>query len=84
LSEDFIAINDNMKRFAMGFYAKHNGGERELDSRETERECVHEKEAEHKRKREAVLVQRSTDLHKHEKEMKSDKQDKLCQYFYNC
>ncbi len=40
LSEDFIAINDNTERFAMGFYAKCNGGERELDSRETERECV--------------------------------------------
>ncbi len=40
LSEDFVAINDNMKRFAMGFYAQHNGGERELDSRETERECA--------------------------------------------
>jgi hypothetical protein len=41
LSEDFIAINDYMKRFAMGFYAKWNGGERELDSGagETEREC---------------------------------------------
>jgi hypothetical protein len=38
LSEDFIAINDNTKRFAMGLYAKHNGGERELSSRETERE----------------------------------------------
>jgi len=29
-----------MKRFAMGFYANQNGGERELDSGETERECV--------------------------------------------
>jgi hypothetical protein len=38
LSDDFIAINDNTKRFAMGFYAKCNGGERELDSGEKERE----------------------------------------------
>ncbi len=47
LSEDFIAINVNMKRFAMGFYAKWNGGERELDSgaRETERESVSEKQS---------------------------------------
>jgi hypothetical protein len=37
-------INDNMKRFAMGFYANQNGGERELDSGETERECVHERQ----------------------------------------
>ncbi len=37
LSEDFIAIIDNM--FTMGLYAKRNGGERELASRETEREC---------------------------------------------
>jgi hypothetical protein len=36
LSEDFIAISDNTKRFAMGFYAKRNGGERELDSGERE------------------------------------------------
>ena len=40
LSEDFIAINDNTKMFAMGLYAKHNGGERELDSGEIERERV--------------------------------------------
>ncbi len=38
LSDDFIVINDNTKSFAMGFYAKCNGGERELDSVETERE----------------------------------------------
>jgi hypothetical protein len=38
LSEDIIAINDNMKRFAKGLYAKHNGGERELANGETERE----------------------------------------------
>jgi hypothetical protein len=45
LSEDIIAINDNTKRFAMGFYAKQNGGERELDSGETKRECVRERES---------------------------------------
>jgi hypothetical protein len=39
-SEDFIAINDNMKRFAMGLYTKHKGGEREPASGETERESV--------------------------------------------
>ncbi len=38
LSYDFIAINDDIERFAMGFYAKHNGEEKELDSGETERE----------------------------------------------
>jgi hypothetical protein len=45
----------------MGLYSKCNGGERELASRETERECVCE--AEHIRKRETVSVQRSLDLH---------------------
>jgi hypothetical protein len=30
------------------------------------------------RKREVASVQIPTDLHKHEKEMPSDKQDKLC------
>jgi hypothetical protein len=40
LSEDFIAINDYTKRFAMGLNAKHNGGERELASGETMREYV--------------------------------------------
>ncbi len=40
LSKDFIVINDNTKRFVMGLYAKRNGGERELASGETERECV--------------------------------------------
>jgi hypothetical protein len=40
LSDDFIAINYNTKSFAMGLYAKQNGGERELDSGETERESV--------------------------------------------
>ncbi len=41
-TDDFIAINDKLKRFARGLYAKRNGGERELDSGETEREreCV--------------------------------------------
>jgi hypothetical protein len=67
LSEDFIAINGNTKWFAMGLYAKWNGGERELASGQTERECVWE--AEHVRKREVASVQRSTDLHKHKMEM---------------
>jgi hypothetical protein len=40
LSEDFIAINDDTKRFAMCFYAKRNGGERELCSRDQERVCM--------------------------------------------
>jgi hypothetical protein len=61
----------------MGLYAKHSGGERELVSRETERECVWE--AECMRKREVASVQRSTDLHKHREEMQSDKKDKLYQ-----
>jgi hypothetical protein len=60
----------------MGLYAKCNGGERELASRETERQSV--LEAEHMRKREVASVQRSTDLHKHRMEMQSNKQDKLC------
>ena len=76
LYEDFIVINENTKRFAMGFYAKHNGGERGQDSTETERECAWE--TEHMRKREVASVQRSTDLHKHEKERQNDEQDKLC------
>ncbi len=45
LSGDFIAINDNTERFAMGFNAKCNGGKRELDSRETERESVRERQS---------------------------------------
>jgi hypothetical protein len=45
LSDDFIMINDNTKRFAMGLYAKRNGGERELASRETERERVCERKS---------------------------------------
>jgi hypothetical protein len=40
LSDDFIAINDKLERFARGLYAGLNGGERELDSGETERENV--------------------------------------------
>ncbi len=40
MSDDFIAIKDNTQRFAWGLYAKWNGGGRELDSGETERECV--------------------------------------------
>ena len=39
LSQDFIVINDYTKRFAMGLYAKCNGGERELANGETERVC---------------------------------------------
>ena len=45
LSEDFIAINDNMKRIARGLYAKRNGGERELASGETHRESVCESQS---------------------------------------
>ncbi len=37
-------INDNTKRFAMGLYAKCNGGERELASGDTERERERERE----------------------------------------
>ncbi len=66
LSEDFIAINDNMKRIARGLYAKHNGGERELASGETKKESV--LETERRRKREVASVQRF--LHKHKQEMK--------------
>jgi hypothetical protein len=41
-SDEFIAINDKLERFARALYAKWNGRERELDSGETEREreCV--------------------------------------------
>ncbi len=38
MSEDFFVINDNTKRFAMGLYAKCNGGESKLANGETERE----------------------------------------------
>jgi hypothetical protein len=37
LSDDFIAINDKLKRFARGLDAKWNGGERELYRGETEK-----------------------------------------------
>ncbi len=49
LSEDFIAIYDTTKRFAMGLYAKRNGGERELASGETERERVCERQSKYER-----------------------------------
>jgi hypothetical protein len=54
LSDDFITIIENMKRFARGLNAKQNGGERELDSRERERERERESvcETEHRTKRE--------------------------------
>jgi hypothetical protein len=35
-----MAINDRLTMFARGSYAKWNGGERELDTGETERENV--------------------------------------------
>jgi hypothetical protein len=38
LSDDFIVINDKLKRFAKGLYAKWKEGERELDRGETDRE----------------------------------------------
>jgi hypothetical protein len=48
LSDDFIVINDKLKRFARGLYAKQKEGERELDrgkeldrgETDRERECV--------------------------------------------
>ncbi len=40
LSDNFIAINDDLIRLARGLYTKWNGGGRELDSGETERESV--------------------------------------------
>jgi hypothetical protein len=40
LSDNFIGINDKLERFTRGLYAKWNGGERELDSGEIERESV--------------------------------------------
>jgi hypothetical protein len=43
-------MNDKVKRFARDFYFKQKEGEREKDSRETERECV--QESEHCRERE--------------------------------
>jgi hypothetical protein len=57
LSDDFIAINDKLKRFARGLYAKWNGGERELDSGETERESVRDRASV---KKGVASVQRST------------------------
>jgi hypothetical protein len=58
LSDDFIAINDKLERFAKGLYAKWNGGERELDSGGTERDSV--REAEHSVKEGVTSVQSST------------------------
>ncbi len=40
VTNNFIANNDNPKRFARGFYIKQKEGEREQDCGETERECV--------------------------------------------
>jgi hypothetical protein len=42
-SENFISNNDNAVRSAMGLYIQQKEGERELDSRETERESVYER-----------------------------------------
>ncbi len=39
-SEKFISNNDKTERNAMGLYIQWKEGERELDSGETERECV--------------------------------------------
>jgi hypothetical protein len=44
-SEQFIIINDNLKRLARDFYIKWKEGEREQDSRETERESVCERQS---------------------------------------
>ncbi len=82
LSDNFITINDNKKRFSRGLYAKCKGGERELAYRETEKESLWE--AEHRRKRELESVQRSSYLHKHREEMQSNKKDKLCRKGYRC
>ncbi len=38
-SEQFIVINDYLKRLARDFYIKQKEGEREQDSRETESVC---------------------------------------------
>ena len=40
VSEQFIAINDNLENACQGFYIKWKDGEREQDSRETVRMCV--------------------------------------------
>jgi hypothetical protein len=53
-SEQFIVNNDNLKRFARLFYVKRKEGEREQDSRETERECA--RKAEHCGEREIALA----------------------------
>jgi hypothetical protein len=58
LSDDFIAINDKLERFARVLHARWNGGERELDSGETERESVWE--AEHSVKEGVASVQSLT------------------------
>jgi hypothetical protein len=39
-SDEYISNKDNPQRSAMGFYIQWKEGERELGSRETERECV--------------------------------------------
>ncbi len=62
----------------MALYAKCNGGERELASGETMRECVRGRVYEKEGNSITALVQRSTDLHKHREEMQSDKKEKLC------
>ena len=58
----------------MCFYAKCNGGERELANGETERVCVRGRACE----KEGRSVGRSTNLHKHKEEMQSNKKDNLC------
>ncbi len=40
VSNDFIVNNDNCQRFPRRFYIKQKEGEREQDSKETERENV--------------------------------------------
>jgi hypothetical protein len=49
-----LAKLDRVERFARFFYIKQKEGERELDSGETDRECV--REAEHCGKRKIALV----------------------------
>jgi hypothetical protein len=58
LSDDFIAINDKQKRYAICFYVQLKRKERELTSGETERECVRGRASE---EREIASIQRSTD-----------------------
>ncbi len=43
--EQFIIINDNLKRIAGDFYIKRKEGEREQDSGETERESMCERQS---------------------------------------